>query len=74
MPITIQEIYNQIARVLPPADRLRLVTLILNDLVQNNPSIVDDSDTWTEQDQLDLATYSLQHAGVIFPDDEEIAE
>lgn len=69
MPITIQEIYSQITRVLPPADRLRLVTLILHDLVQNNTSIIDDSDIWTEQDQLDLAVYSLQHAGAIFPDD-----
>jgi hypothetical protein len=33
MPPTIQEIYTQILRTLPPADRLRLATLILNDLV-----------------------------------------
>jgi hypothetical protein len=74
MPTTIQEIYSQITRVLPPADRLRLATLILNDLVQNDADTVDDSDSWTEHDQLDLVAYSLQHAAVIFPDDEEIAE
>lgn len=74
MPTNIQDIYSHITRILPPADRLRLVTLILNDLVQNNVDIVDDSDIWTEQDQLDLVAYSLQQAAVAFPDDEEIAE
>jgi BrnA antitoxin of type II toxin-antitoxin system len=27
--------------------------------------------TWTEQDQLDLASFSLQYAASIFPDSEE---
>lgn len=62
MPMTAQEIYNQVIRNLPPTERLRLATLILNELIQPNISIVDESDTWTEQDQLDLTTFSLQHA------------
>ncbi|MDB9495977.1 hypothetical protein PN477_15205 [Spirulina subsalsa CS-330] len=72
MPTTIQEIYSQITHTLPPADRLRLVTLILNDLVQNNTNMVDDSDAWTKQDQLDLTVHSLQHTAAIFSDDEEM--
>ncbi|MTJ11951.1 hypothetical protein FJR11_04940 [Anabaena sp. UHCC 0187] len=61
MPATVQKIYTDIVRILPPADRLRLATLILNDLVQHDNSVIDQSDTWTEQDQLDLVNFSLQY-------------
>lgn len=62
MPTTIQEIYIQVIRSLSPSERLRLATLILNDLVQKNITVIDESNTWTEQDQLDLAAFSMQYA------------
>ena len=71
MPITAQEIYNQVVRTLSPTERLRLATLILNELVQQNVSVIDQSDTWTEQDQMDLTNFSLQYAATLFPEDEE---
>ena len=74
MPTTIQEIYTQIIRTLSPAERLRLATLILNDLVQQDTSGVEQSDTWTEQDQLDLVAFSLQHAATDYPENDELAE
>ncbi|MCU0542185.1 MAG: hypothetical protein MUE44_08320 [Oscillatoriaceae cyanobacterium Prado104] len=60
MYCTAQEIYIQVISVLSPSDRLRLVALIINNLVQYNTNIVNQSDTWTEQDQLDLAIFSTQ--------------
>jgi hypothetical protein len=74
MPTAIQEIYNHVLSALSPTERLQLATLILNSLVQANMSVVDDSGTWTEQDQLDLAAFSLQYAVTAFPEDEEIAQ
>jgi hypothetical protein len=74
MPTTIQELYTQILRILPPVDRLRLVTLILNDLVQNNTNSVDESDTWTEQDQLDLVNFSLEYAATGYAEDEGLTD
>jgi hypothetical protein len=71
MPITVQEIYNQVVRTLPPTEQLRLATLILNELVQQNVSVIDQSDTWTEQDQIDISNFSLQYAAMLFPEDEE---
>lgn len=62
MSTTVQEIYTQVIRGLPPAERLRLATLILNDLVQHDADAVDQSDTWTKQDQLDLVSFALQYA------------
>lgn len=73
MPTTAQEVYSQVIRTLSPNERLRLATLILNELVQQNMSGIDQGDTWIEQDQFDLANFSLQYAATIFPEDEEIA-
>lgn len=74
MPTTIQEIYTQMIRALPPEARLRLATLILNDLVQHDASVVDQSDTWTEQDQLDLVAFALQAAATGYGESEELDE
>ncbi len=74
MSTAIQEIYNHVLSALSPTERLQLATLILNSLVQANMSVVDDSGTWTEQDQLDLAAFSLQYGVTTFPEDEEIAQ
>ena len=74
MQATIQEIYTQVMSTLSPSERLQLASLILNGLVQQNVAVIDDSDTWTEQDQLDLVAYTLQYETAAFPDDEEIEE
>lgn len=74
MPTTIQEIYTQVIRALPPEARLRLATLILNDLVQQDVGVVDQSDTWTEQDQLDLVAFSLCSAATGYCENDELAE
>ncbi|HEY9705961.1 MAG TPA: hypothetical protein V6C58_26235 [Allocoleopsis sp.] len=60
MPNTAEKLYTQIIIDLSPTERLRLATLILNDLVKQESSIIDQSDTWTEQDQEDILNFSLQ--------------
>ena len=45
---TIQEFYEQNVRFKPAAFRLRLATLILNDIPPQ--SLTDDSETWTDED------------------------
>ena len=62
MQATIQEIYTQVISTLSPSERLQLASLIFNGLVEKNIAVIDDSNTWTEQDQLDLVTYILQYA------------
>ena len=71
MPKAVQEIYTQVISNLLPTERLQLATLILNGLVKQD-AVIDDSDTWTEQDQLDLAAFSLQYAATALLEDEEI--
>jgi hypothetical protein len=75
MPVaspTIQDIYAYITRILPPTALLQLAALILNGLTQQDKSVVDDSDTWTEQDQLELAAFSLQHFTTTCLENEDI--
>ncbi len=61
MSKTIQEIYSEVVEILPLNERLQLATMILNDLTNQNISLVNYSDTWTEEDKLDLVNYSLQN-------------
>ena len=45
MPTTAQEIYIHVVRTLSLTERLRLATLILNELSQPNLAVVEPSDT-----------------------------
>ena len=71
---TIQDVYAYIIRIFPPTALLQLAALILNGLTQQNQAVLDDSDTWTEQDQLDLAAFSFQHFNTDFDGNEAIAQ
>jgi hypothetical protein len=72
MPLTAQEVFTETVRALPPSERLRLAALILQELTQAEVAGVDRSDTWSEQDQRDLTTLSLQYAAELYPEEEEL--
>jgi hypothetical protein len=72
MSTTVREVYDRVLSTLSPTDRLRLATLILNDLVQQNLSVVDENKTWTEEDKLDATAFSLQYAATVFPENKEM--
>jgi hypothetical protein len=72
MSPTAQQVYNDVIRVLSPTERLCLATLILNELVQENTPVIDQSNEWTEQDRMDIVDLSLQYAASLFPDEEVV--
>ncbi|WP_313657043.1 hypothetical protein [Planktothrix agardhii] len=74
MALSIDEIYDQIIDNFLPAERLRLATLILNNLVEQNAGVIDKSHTWTEEDISDLTDFSLQYAATAYNHNEELAE
>lgn len=74
MPTSAREVYIQIVRTLSPTEQLRLATLILNELVAQDSSIIDRSDRWSDRDQTDLANFSLQYAAALFLEDEDAIE
>ncbi|CAD5984334.1 hypothetical protein NO976_04414 (plasmid) [Planktothrix agardhii] len=74
MALSIDEIYDQIIDNFLPAERLRLATLILNNLVEQNAGVIDKGHTWTEEDISDLTDFSLQYAATAYNHNEELAE
>ncbi|MDJ0661150.1 MAG: hypothetical protein QNJ42_16925 [Crocosphaera sp.] len=68
----VQELYNKIVDDLSPNEQLLLASLILNDLSKNNVMIIDDSDTWTEEDKHDLISFSLSYSNEFLTDSEDI--
>jgi len=57
----IQDLYNTRVRSMPPAERLQLARLIIDDLASSDKP-VDVSDDWSDDDLADLTAYSAQHA------------
>jgi hypothetical protein len=74
MPTSAQEVYTQVVCALSPTERLQLANLILNELVKQDSSVIDQSDHWTDQDQVDFTNFSLQYAAALFPEDEEVMQ
>lgn len=60
MSTNVQDLYAQTVRPLPTQERLQLAALILNELAQT-PAL-DYEDAWSEEDQNDLAAFSLSYA------------
>lgn len=57
----IQDLYNTRVRPMPPAERLQLARLIIDDLAPSEKPL-DVSDDWSEDDLADLAAFSAQQA------------
>lgn len=53
---TAEEIYNQAVKPLPPSERFKLATMILNDIPPQ--AVVDYSEEWTEEDYRDFSAAS----------------
>ena len=71
MPTTAEEVFAEALRTLSPSERLRLAALILDGLSEANLVIVDDSDTWSDQDKGELTAFSLQYAASLYPEEED---
>jgi hypothetical protein len=69
--MTIQEMYEQSIKPWPPAERLRLATLILNEIPPQEAANY--SDDWTEEDMRDLTLHSLRRAAVSMEEEEDDA-
>jgi len=69
MATTAQEVFAANVHDLSAPERLRLASMILQDLTH----VVDQADAWSEQEQHDLTAFSLQHADGLYPEDEDFA-
>jgi hypothetical protein len=58
-PATAQEVYTTWVQCLSVTERLRLASMILNDVTPALP--IDEDDAWSGEDLLDLSVFALQH-------------
>jgi hypothetical protein len=70
--MTIEEIYDEAIKPLPPSERFRLATLILNEIPPQ--SVVDIRDAWTEEDMRDISAYSARLFTARFPEEDNLVE
>ncbi|MGK7930222.1 MAG: hypothetical protein AB4041_02155 [Microcystaceae cyanobacterium] len=67
----IQEYYDRLNADLSVNEQISLASLILNNLAQKNITMIDESDTWTEEDKNDLVAFALQNSSEVLTEDEE---
>jgi hypothetical protein len=65
MAITAQEVYNQITNTLSLTERLRLASLLLDDLKKQNVEVIDDGNDWTDEDIGDITRLSMDYANTL---------
>ena len=62
-----REIYDSAIRPLPPLERLRLASMILDELAASGGAGLHLSDDWSEEDVADVAAFSMKHAAASVP-------
>ena len=70
--MTLEQLYDQAISPLPTVDRLRLATMILNQIPAH--SIVDERDDWTDDDIRDVVASSSKASFDAYPEDDELVE
>lgn len=68
---TVDEIYAAITHRLSLTERLKLATLLLNDLARSDVAVIDQSDSWSEVDRQEVAAFAWQYAATALPDEDE---
>ncbi|HTW94673.1 MAG TPA: hypothetical protein VMD30_07775 [Tepidisphaeraceae bacterium] len=68
-----REIYDATIRQLPPIERLRLASLILDELAASNGAGLDMGDDWSDEDIADLIAFSARRAAASVPFTDEHA-
>lgn len=58
--MSVQDFYLQSVSALPANEQLQLASLILTGLTRSSTAGIDVSDSWSEQDLLDFASFSAQ--------------
>lgn len=70
--MTIEEIYDEAIKPLPPSERFRLATLILSEIPPE--SVVDLRDAWSDEDIRDVVAHSARLFAADHPEDDDLVE
>jgi hypothetical protein len=66
---SVEELYAKVVKALPPSERLKLATMILNDIPPQ--AVVDYSEEWSEEDMRDLTIHSMRYAAESFGEEDD---
>ncbi len=72
MALTAQEIFTRDVGDLPLSERLSLAAIILQDLTHSGVTVVEQRESWSDQDQQDLTALSRNYASQIYPEQEDL--
>ncbi len=72
MASTAQEVLANQVHDLPLAERLRLASPILQEVTQLGTAIVEQSASWSEQDEQEVAAFSLDYANRLYPEADDL--
>lgn len=70
---TAESVYASTVAALPKSERLKLAALILDELTTSAGTVLDFSETWSEEDVRDLTAYAAAYAAGIYGEDPERA-
>ena len=65
--LTAQTVYEASVAALPKSERLKLASLILEELSASSGAALDFSDSWSEEDVRDLTAFAAQYAADVYP-------
>lgn len=68
---TVEDIYAEVTRCLSLTERLKLASLLLNDIAQLDVTAIDQANSWSEVDQREVAAFAWQYAATALPDEDE---
>ncbi len=68
---TVEAIYAEVTRCLSLTERLKLASLLLNDIAQPGVTLIDRATSWSEVDQQELAAFAWHYAATAYPDEDE---
>ena len=68
----VDQLYEKQVKLLPVADRLQLLRLIMDELAESAPRwVVETSDAWSQEDLEDVSRASLLHMARVLEDEDE---
>jgi hypothetical protein len=70
---TADEVYTGFVLALAQSEKLRLATMILDELAVTAAPVLDFSDSWSTEDMRDVAAVSQQNANARYPESTDLA-
>ncbi len=67
-----EQVFQSTVHGLPRSERLRLAAIILQDLAEGDPTALDYSDAWSQEDIADLQTHALNCAAARTPEEDDL--